>query len=291
MDPIAVAKVLWRYKLYVLPALILTLTAALYVFQFGPRSYESNMSYAMVNPEVPTTIELEANPELENLNDDNPYLRSSDPALITDVLITRLSSGWVPRTLEAAGLGTDYTVSRGAGGNGFVIDITGIGSSEEQSIETTKALGELLVSELRTAQTVNDADETYLFTALVISSPDFAQEQFSSRLRSVIIVLLGGVVLVFAAVSLGRGIAGREPRRRNDAAMDAATSDPSSRVVMARQRRPIVHVPPPSSREDANANRNRVTPSREDSDLGVDDDRFSKFQSPDTKDRETSLNP
>lgn len=287
MDPIAVAKVLWRYKWYVLPALILTLTAALYVFQFGPRSYESNMSYAMVNPEVPTTVELEANPELENLNDDNPYLRSSDPALITDVLITRLSSGWVPRTLEAAGLGTDYTVSRGAGGNGFVIDITGIGSSEEQSIETTKALGELLVSELRTAQTVNDADETYLFTALVISSPDFAQEQFSSRLRSVIIVLLGGVVLVFAAVSLGRGVARREPRQHTDATIDAAASDPSSRVIRARQRRPIVHVPPSSSRDDANAN--RATPSRDDRD--IDGDRFSRFRGPDTKNREKSLNP
>lgn len=206
MDPMSVLKTMWRHKAYVLPVLLLTLLAVGYVFQFGPRSYEANMSFAMVNPQVPTETELLEHPELAELNSDNPYLRSSDPALISDVLITRLSDRSMMESLEDAGLSPDYTVARSANGNGFVIDIVGVATAPEDAVATTRALGDVLVSELRAIQTVNGADDTYLFTALAISSPDRAEEQFSSRLRSVILVALGGGVLLFGAISLARSL-------------------------------------------------------------------------------------
>lgn len=214
MDPIAVVKALWRFKLLVVPVVLLTLGAAVFVYQFGPRSYESGVSYAIVHPDAPTSTELENDPELAQLNNDNPYIRSADPTLVTNVLITRLSANPVADALAEAGLGAEYTVARGVGGNGFVIDVTGGGNSAELSLATTNALGVMLEDELYTIQTINGADARYLFTALVVSPPDRAIEQFSSRLRAVIVVLLGGAVLLFGAVSLGRGLEVSRQERR-----------------------------------------------------------------------------
>jgi hypothetical protein len=229
MDPLAVIRTIWRYKVFVLPAMVITLIAVVYVFQFGPRYFESSMSYAMVNPKLPTDKELDKNPELGGLNRDNPFLRSSDPSLITEVLIARLSSSDASGALESKGLSTDYSVSKGINGNGFVVSITGNGESEDQALATTRALGVLLEEELETVQKVNGADDRFLFTALVVTSPDEATEQFSSRLRSVIMVFLGGTVLTFGAVSLARSLdAGRARKRalRGSVAEDGASKKP-----------------------------------------------------------------
>lgn len=213
MDPMTVMKTMWRHKALVLPVLLLTLLAAGYVYQFGPRSYEAKMSFAMVNPQVPTESDLLEHPELAELNSDNPYLRSSDPALISDVLITRLSDKSMAEALEDSGLSAEYNVARSANGNGFVIDLSGVSDTPAEAVATTRALGDVLVSELRTIQTVNGADDLYLFTTIAISSPDRAEEQFSSRLRSVIMVVLGGAVLMFGAVSLARSVETTARRR------------------------------------------------------------------------------
>lgn len=213
MDPLAVLKTLWHHKFFVLPVVLLTLLAAAYVYQFGPRSYEASMSYAVVNPIVPTPEDIEKDPDLGLLNKDNPYLRSADPALVIDVLITRLNSLATADKLQTAGLGNEYAVSRGVGGNGFVVDIRGVGETEEQAIATAAALGKNLESDLKEMQSVNGADQRYLFTSLTVSTPDRATELYSNRLRASIIVFLVGTILVFAAVSLARAIEGAKKKR------------------------------------------------------------------------------
>jgi len=82
VDPIAVLKTLWQHRFVSLPVLLLTFAAAIYIFQFAPRSYESSSTYALINPDIPTAQEVEKKPALEQLNKKNPYLRSSDPSLI-----------------------------------------------------------------------------------------------------------------------------------------------------------------------------------------------------------------
>lgn len=219
MDPMAVLKTLWHHKFFVLPVVLFTLLAAGYVYQFGPRSYEASMSYAVVNPIVPTSEDIEKKPELGLANKDNPYLRSADPGLVVDVLITRMNALATADKLATAGLGNEYAVSRGVGGNGFVIDIRGVGDSEEQAIATTVALGQALESDLQEMQSVNGADKTYLFSSLTVSTPDRATELYSNRLRAAIIVFLVGAILVFGAVSLARAVeAGRTRRAARKAA-------------------------------------------------------------------------
>ncbi|WDF34218.1 chain-length determining protein [Arthrobacter agilis] len=203
MDPLAVVRTLWRFKAIVLPVVLLTAAAIVFVYQFGPRSYESSVSYALVNPQMPTSNELESSPELRRLNDDNPYLRSADPSLVTNVLVTRLRAAPVSNALEDAGLGEEYTVTPGVGG--FIVNITGTGTSPQQSLDTTTTLGAMLEDELLSIQTINGADSRYLFTSLLVAPPEEATEHFSSRLRAVIVVALGGAVLLFGGVSVGRG--------------------------------------------------------------------------------------
>jgi len=207
MNPTEVLRTLWQHRLVSIPILVLTLASAFYIYQFAPRSYESSSTYAMINPDTPSQLDIVRNPSLGKLNSKNPYLRSSDPSLIVQVLITRLTDGSMADKLKEQGLSSDYTVSRGAGGtNGFLVDITGIADTPEKSFATTRALGSTLVKDLRDTQKVNGADDSYLFTAILVAPPDKATEQFSSRLRSLIAVFLAGAVLMFGAVSIARSV-------------------------------------------------------------------------------------
>lgn len=226
MDPMAVIRTMLRYKSFLLPVVLLTVLAAAYVFQFGPRSYEATTSFAVVNPRVPTDRDLLLDPSLANLNGDNPFLRSSDQSLISEVVISRLASSAVADEFKEEGLSTDYTVSKGINGNGFVISITARGDSEDRALKTAAALGDELQRNLRAVQKVNNADDRFLFTGLAVTPLSKATEQFSSRLRSVIMVLLGGTVLMFGAVSMARSMeAAALNRQRRKVQTDRAVQE------------------------------------------------------------------
>lgn len=213
MDPVVVIRTLWHHKLIVLPVLLVTALAALYVYSFAPRSYEAKATYAIVNPKIPTAAELEKNPELNTLNSDNPYLRSADSSLIAQVVGTRLSDDATGDALLRDGLSTDFTVQRPPAS--FLIEISASSDSKEKAVATVKALGTRLETDLLAIQTVNGANERYLYTSLMIAAPDNATEQFSSRLRSLIVVLVAGVVLTFGAVSIARGLESSRSRIRS----------------------------------------------------------------------------
>jgi hypothetical protein len=223
MDPIAVLRRIWQQRWFALPALVIAVAAALLVFAYGPRDYESTESYAVVNPDIPTQAQIEADPSLAKLNSNNPYLRSSDPSLVTSVVIAQLNAPSTGDYLKSKGLGTDFTVAPSVSGSGFIATITGTGDSPAQSLATTKELGSMFIATLRQIQTVNGADDRYLYTAIQASAPDRATEKISSRLRSVIVVGVCGVILIFGAVSLGSALAARR-RRRDGEASAAATS-------------------------------------------------------------------
>jgi len=205
MTPVSVLKILWRHKVSMITVLVLTLVAAAYVFFYAPRSYMASTVYVLVTPRVPTVEEMRTDPALATANSDNPYLRSADSSLITQVMATKLSSTDVVDSLKATGLSPDYTVTLPATtGAGQLVRMEATGSSPQSAITSVEALGQRLVTTLRDAQKVNGADDRYLFTALQIDPPSKATEQFSSRLRSMIVVLIGGVILLFGAVSIAR---------------------------------------------------------------------------------------
>lgn len=212
MDPFAVLRTIWRQKWFALPAIILAVAAAVFVYLEGPRTYESSQAFALANPKVPSEKEIDADPSLLLLNSDNPYLRSSDPNLVANVIITRLNSQETSDALERDGISADYEVTSGALGGGLVVSMNASGETPAESLEAVDALGVLLGTYLHEIQTVNGADERFLFTPIVVSAPSTPTEKLSSRLRTVIVVGVLGVVLVFAAVSLGTWVSGRRRR-------------------------------------------------------------------------------
>jgi hypothetical protein len=209
MDPLVVLRTLWRHRVLALPLLALICLAAVAVTLFGPRTYQSSATYVLINPKTPTEVELAKSARLRRLNSDNPYLRSSDPSLAVSVLVSTLSSDAVARELQSAGLGPDYAVERSAS-NSMLVVVTGYARSPETSLATMQWLGQQLGDTLHSLQKVNGADDLYLVAALPVDVALEAEEKVSSRLRAVILVLVGGVILLFAVVALGQA---RDSRR------------------------------------------------------------------------------
>ncbi len=215
MDPISVIRTLSQHKWVALPLVLLTGIVCLYVMFFAQRSYEANMTYALITPKVPTELELQAHPELAAVNGDNPYLRSGDRAVLSQVLVTKLGSQETAEQLRRQGLGTEYTVAQSnTSGSGMLLQLSASGATPAQAVDTAMALGKRLTATLHDVQKINGADESYLFTALAVDGPGQAKEMFSSRLRTLIIVAVGGALSVFGAVSIARSLElarGRRP--------------------------------------------------------------------------------
>ncbi|SDW53222.1 Capsular polysaccharide biosynthesis protein [Arthrobacter sp. cf158] len=238
MDPVAVIRTLWHHKLIVLPVLLVTALAAVYVYSFAPRSYEAKATYAIVNPKIPTAAELEKNPELNSLNSDNPYLRSADSSLIAQVVGTRLNDDTTGDALLRDGLSTDFTVQRPPAS--FLIEISASSESKDKAVATVKALGTRLEKDLFAIQSINGANERFLYTSLMVAAPDNATEQFSSRLRSLIVVLVAGVVLTFGAVSIARGLESSRSRARSA----APAGEPNTKSRRRQEKNRDVDQPP-----------------------------------------------
>ncbi|GAP54959.1 Wzz/FepE/Etk N-terminal domain-containing protein [Arthrobacter sp. 92] len=215
MDPISVLKTLWRHKWVALPVVMLTVVACVYVMFIAQRTYQATMTYALITPKMPTAAEMEKNPQLANVNGDNPYLRSPDSTLLSQVLITKLGGQDTVQRLQQQGLGTEYTVSQASTfGSGMLLQISASGTSPQQAVETAMSLGKQLTTTLHDVQKINGADESYLYSALAVDGPGQAKEMFSSRLRTLIIVAVAGAVLVFGAVSIARSLELASARRR-----------------------------------------------------------------------------
>jgi hypothetical protein len=188
-----------------MPVVLMTLLAGVYVMFFAQRTYEAAMTYALITPRVPSAAELQSNPDLAKINGDNPYLRSPDSSLLSQVLITKLGGQGTADGLRQRGLGTEYTVAQASNlGSGMLLQLSASGKSPEQAVATVRELASVLTSTLHELQKVNGADDAYLFAAVPVDGPGEAKEIFSSRLRTLIIVLVGGAFLVFAAVSIAR---------------------------------------------------------------------------------------
>ena len=94
-----------------------------------PKIYQVDAAYVLVNPSVPSDLELTTHPDLAAENRNNPYLRFSSQSMVGQVLATRMSSDEVRRDLLAQGISDDYVVSpsNDFGGAGQIVDIAGVG--------------------------------------------------------------------------------------------------------------------------------------------------------------------
>ncbi|WP_433876423.1 hypothetical protein [Sinomonas atrocyanea] len=220
MDPTTLFRTLWHHKWVALPVVLLTALGCLYVFTTD-RTYVSSASYAMISPQLPTDRQMELDPNLAKVNRDNPYLRSSD-VLLSQVLIRKLSDKPVAEELVSKGLSGEYAISPGTPGQGFglILQIEASARTAEQATATVNELGKRLDADLYAVQKVRGADDSSLITAEPVTAPN-AEESFSSRLRTMIIVAVAGTVVLFSSVSVARALELAASRRRGRRARSA----------------------------------------------------------------------
>lgn len=225
MDPLLILKVLWRHKWVALPVVLVTILACSYVLFLGPRTYESSQTYALAQPKVPTAREIEENPALGELNQDNPYLRATDSSLLSQVVIARLSTVEVAEELVSLGLSTEYRIEPMNSLTSGLVRSTVSADDPQVAIDTVEKLDELFTSTLRDVQKVNDADDMFLVRAIKVDSPYPATEAVSSRIRTVIVTGVGGLVLLFAAISIAQSVSlNRSSRRKKGQKSDEKAS-------------------------------------------------------------------
>lgn len=241
MDPIQVMRTVWRHRLMALPVIVLTLVAVVYVAKWGPRSFESTASYVLISPRAPSTAEILKDPSLADVSADNPYLRtSSDPALAAQVVISTMNSERTVQALADQGIPTEYSAQPGSGSGGSsIITFTATAGTAEQSLKAMDFLGSQLLSILKDVQTANGADDRYLISAIEVDASEHAVEKVSSRLRTIVVVATGGLVLLFAVMSLAQ-----------------------ARENSARRRRSVVQAVPPQATARREPRRARKVPSR-----------------------------
>lgn len=221
MDPLTMLSTLWRHKWVVSPVALVTLLACAYMFLFAPRTYEATVTYALTAPDVPSSFQLERDAELAKLNSNNPYLRSSDSSLLTQVVIAKLSDPAYVEKLKSSGFATEFKITPVASLGMGLVSISANAESESQSESTARLIGEQFIAILRDVQKVNGADDRYLYTPILVRGPGPAQELFSNRLRSVIMVGIAGAVVLFGAVSMAQSLVIRRQRRRLEQASKA----------------------------------------------------------------------
>lgn len=224
MDPLSVLTTLWRHKWVTLPVILLTLVGCGYVYLFAPRTYEATVSYALTAPDVPSTYALERDQELAKLNSNNPYLRSNDSSLVAQVVIAKLSDPAFVDQLKAAGFATDFKiVPVGSFGMGL-LNVSASADSEVVAESTAKFIGDQFTDTLKNVQKVNGADDRFLYSPILVKGPGPAQELFSSRLRAIIMVGIGGAVLLFGAVSGAHSYSLHTRRRRTSSIGEGAVT-------------------------------------------------------------------
>lgn len=243
MDPLTVVGTLWRHKWAALPVVVLTLAACVYVYLFAPRTYEATISYALTAPDLPSNFQLERNPDLAKINGDNPYLRSADSSLLSQVVIAKLSDPAYVDQLKQSGLGTDFKIAPVASLGMGLVTVSASADSKEAAVATAQNIGDAFTAKIREAQRVYGADDRYLYSPILVRGPGPAQELFSNRLRSLIMVGVAGAVLLFGTVSLTQSVVIRRQRHEAGAIsselLDGSDGEETAKQTGSSREKPV----------------------------------------------------
>jgi capsular polysaccharide biosynthesis protein len=240
MDLLAIFSSLRRHPLIFAVIVFAVIGGNVFVLFGIPPKYESQAQYVLVSPPAPPTdAQIERDPSLAKLNNNNPYARLPS-SVVVEVLAQRVSGDAVRRELIAQGADKNYQISStNTIGNGLVIQITGTGSSARQAGRTLDLVWTRTRSELQNMQTVDGADSRFLFQALAINAPTDATRKITGTVRSLIAVTVAGVILLFGFISVAEALPSRRGKRRQAGgpAVSAASSDSDLTMVLPRMPR------------------------------------------------------
>ncbi len=205
MSLLLILRKIWSYRLVTVPIVVLVIVGAFYVIAIQAPTYESSGTYILVNPPAPPTdAQIARDPALAGIHGDNPYTRYSDPAVLVQVLASRLSSDQVRLSLARQGVDQNYIAQPSAefGFSAPILQITGTGTTPTAAVKTTNLVGQALAHQLNVMQEAQGVDKTYwIKTEAVVPATD-AKLKASGKLRSLVALLILGTILLFIAISI-----------------------------------------------------------------------------------------
>lgn len=217
MDLLSIARTVWRHKFAALPVIILTLALAAYVTEVKPATYQTTASYILIAPpSAPTAEQIAAQPALGKIQADNPYVRYGDLTVVVDILAQDLSTDAVKNELASEGADNRYTVAASptASPDAPILQVTATADTSAEAIKSADIVGKALIAQLQTMQANEHVNATYWITPQELGSPNPPQMQVSGKLRSLVAVLVIGLILLFVSVSTAKAFAERRLRNR-----------------------------------------------------------------------------
>ena len=216
MDLLLLVNRIWRHKFITVPVILLTLAGAAYVAAVNKPVYKVSASYLLVNPPAPPTPQqVAADPKLAHVRADNPYTRFNNQPVMIDVLSRTVSTPTARHKLLTEGADPRYAVES-ATTFGFatpVLQITAAASTPEVAIRSARLVSRASLSALDRIQENAQVDPPYRITAQQLEPPTWPLPQASGQVRSLVAVLVAGVIVLFSAISVADAVVAIRRRR------------------------------------------------------------------------------
>lgn len=218
MDLISIFQAVWRRKLIASVIILITLAGAFYELKVKPPVYQASSSFLLVNPPAgPTTAQIALNPKLAKIDPNNSFANFGNLDLVADVVIDLVTAPSAQQSLVQAGADPRYQVALA---NDFdsppIIEITGIGASAQEAIRSADLVTTAAMTDLYQMQKSQDISNFYLIKSIQVVQPREAQKTESGKLRTLIVILALGMLMLFLAVSTMDAIEKRRTDRRRN---------------------------------------------------------------------------
>lgn len=219
MDLLSISRAIARYWSVTVPIIMATAVGAVYVAFYQPRLYEATSTYVLLNPATSEDAKS------------NPYLELPDPSAIVGVLAERINSPTSVDRMVALGASPNFEIgaSQEYGAGSRIVDVYAPGFSPEESLATTKVVGEELRTQLLELQRAENVPNRGMIRLVALDPTPIPALKMSSLLRSEIAVIALGFILLFLIIAGARAIeemrassarTARGPRRRRSRGSD-----------------------------------------------------------------------
>jgi Chain length determinant protein len=230
MDLVSIIREAWKGKWVVLPVVFLTLLGAAYVLVVRPPQYASDSALTLLYPPAaPTPSQIASDPALGKVNASNPYAAYGDLTVVDAVVQQAMGGEGIVDQLRKEGVEDGYNITPDATTTNPILHVQGVGATPAAALRATTILGQQIETTLNQLQANQHVADHYRITAQVLSPPSVPRLKISSKLRSLIAVLVAGVIMMFIALSIRRGIVERKLAKRDAWAGQQETGELAAR--------------------------------------------------------------
>ncbi|MFE5673914.1 O-antigen ligase family protein [Streptomyces erythrochromogenes] len=205
--------VLRRRWYVIVPALVLSLLAALHLYRSVPVAYQSQSSVALLDSSAASKLPPSFG---------NPISNAGGALVVTaDVLIRTLSGADSARELHSLGVTDPYTVGFAANTSGPLLTLTVTGTDREKVLEETNILTGFAGEQLNALQAAAKVQPAYMVQTAPVVLPQTPVPQLKSRYQQVLGVLIVGVGSGFTLSFVADALLAARRRRRESSAEDS----------------------------------------------------------------------